>query len=55
MLQQMGYLWAVAAVVWLGILYYVAMLVRRQSKLTKEIEQVTLMLQEVTAAHQDKD
>jgi CcmD family protein len=58
LLQQMGFLWAVAAVVWVGILYYVVMLLRRQTRLTKEVEQVSLLLQELAAAaevHQDND
>ncbi len=58
MLQEMGFLWAAAAVVWLGILSYVAVLLRRQSRLTKEVEQVSLMLKEMAAASesvQDSD
>lgn len=52
MLQEMGFLWAAAAVVWLGILWYIAALLRRQSRLGKEIAAVNSMLQELAAATQ---
>ena len=36
-MNQLGYLWAVAGVVWLGTLVYVMTILRRQSRLAKEL------------------
>lgn len=47
MLQQIGYLWAVTAVVWLGTILYVVGLVRRQQRLHKELQQLERTLAEV--------
>lgn len=40
MLHDIGFLWAVTAVVWLVTLGYVLSLVRRQSRLQREITQL---------------
>lgn len=40
MLSQIGYLWAVTAVVWLGTALYIVTLMRRQYKLQQELQQV---------------
>ncbi|QSO52395.1 CcmD family protein [Alicyclobacillus curvatus] len=47
MLQQIGYLWAVTAVVWLGTAFYVISLVRRQQHLQKELQQLEKTLAEL--------
>jgi CcmD family protein len=46
MSQQLGYLWAAVAVVWLGTLLYVASLVRRQERLRRQIEQLRRTLED---------
>lgn len=38
MLNDMGFLWAVTAVVWLGMLAYAVVLMRRQRRLQQELE-----------------
>lgn len=40
MLQQMGYLWGVTAVVWIGTIAYVVHLVRRQHHLQRQLEEL---------------
>ncbi len=48
MLQQIGYLWAVTAVVWLGTAFYVITLVRRQQRLQKELQQLEKTLADLS-------
>ncbi len=44
---MLGYLFAAAAVVWVGTFAYVVVLLRRQRKLRMEMEDVKRMLDEV--------
>lgn len=46
MLNEMGYLWAVAAVVWLATFAYVAGVMRRQSRVEKQLAQLEKSLQQ---------
>lgn len=46
-LNQMGYLWAVTAVVWIGTLLYIVSLVRRQQRLQRELDQMEKMVAEL--------
>jgi CcmD family protein len=48
MAGQMGYLWAVTAVVWLGILGYVISLMRRQGRMQKELDFIEHSLSELS-------
>ncbi|MDQ0188399.1 CcmD family protein [Alicyclobacillus cycloheptanicus] len=45
MLNEMGFLWAAAAVVWLATLVYVAGLLRRQGQVQKQLEQLERTLE----------
>ncbi|MCL6454398.1 MAG: CcmD family protein [Alicyclobacillus sp.] len=47
MLQQMGFLWAVTAVVWLATLAFIVRLVQSQHRLHRELEQLERALQDV--------
>jgi len=38
MLHELGYLWAVTAVVWLGTLAYIVVLLRRQNQLQRDLD-----------------
>ncbi|QQE76935.1 CcmD family protein [Alicyclobacillus sp. SO9] len=53
MTGQLGFLWAVAAVVWFGILFYVVSLIRRQNRMTKELLSVERSLKDITEAQED--
>lgn len=47
MLAQLGYLWGVAAVVWLGTFVYILVLLRRQSQLQRELEGLQQTIEEL--------
>lgn len=47
MSDKMGFLWAVTAVVWLGTLAYVAILVRKQARLERELDALEHALKQV--------
>jgi len=38
MAHELGFLWAVTAVVWLGTLAYIVALLRRQNQLQRELD-----------------
>ncbi|WP_083486506.1 CcmD family protein [Alicyclobacillus ferrooxydans] len=46
-MQQLGYLWGVTAVVWLGTALYIVSLMRRQHKLQQELQQVEKSLSDL--------
>lgn len=54
MTGQLGFLWAVAAVVWFGILFYVVSLIRRQNRMHKELSYVERSLRDVAGAAEDR-
>ncbi|MCL6445016.1 MAG: CcmD family protein [Alicyclobacillus sp.] len=47
MLNDMGFLWAVTAVVWLVTLGYVISLLRRQNQLQRELESLEQQLSDL--------
>jgi CcmD family protein len=47
MLQQIGFLWAVTGVVWLGTAFYTISLLKRQSRLQRELQQLEKTLDEL--------
>ncbi len=40
MINQMAFLWAVTAVVWLTTLFYIFSLLRRQTRLQRQLQQL---------------
>jgi len=46
MSHDMRFLWAVTAVVWLGTLFYVWSLIRRQNRLQRELDGLERTLKE---------
>lgn len=50
MANEMGFLWAVAAVVWVATFVYVAGLMRRQGRVQKQLEQLEKQIQK-TSGH----
>lgn len=51
MLNQMGFLWAVTAVVWLTTLGYVVSLLRRQTQLQRELDRLHELVERDAAAN----
>lgn len=47
MLAQLGYLWGVAAVVWIGTFAYILFLLRRQNQLQRELEGLQQTIEEL--------
>lgn len=47
MLSQLGYLWGVAAVVWIGTFIYVIFLLRKQNQLQRELEGLQQTIEEL--------